>query len=137
MYSYKLWYGIAIPVNDSKESKSIINNLILKYQDIYNNCGQDINNFFNYLKYDNDILIFFDYNVNDAEIINLDGALKTLYDDKLLILTGDHDIPNLSSSPFASKEDCVNYYKKEFNDILPKNFKYIENLGQIRYVTLE
>lgn len=137
MYCFKEWYGITIPINESQESQYVLNHLISKYKDIYDNCGQELTEFLNYLKYDNDMLIFFDYHVNDAELITIDGALKTLYDDELLILAGDHDIPNLYTTAFASKEDCLNYYKKEFGDILPKNFKYAENLGKLTYITLE
>ena len=137
MYCFKEWYGITIPINESQESQYVPNQIISKYKDIYDDCGQELTEFLNYLKYDNDMLIFFDYHVNDAEIITIDGALNTLYDDKLLIFAGDHDIPNLYTSPFTSKEDCINYYKKEFGDILPKNFKYAENLGKLTYITFE
>ena len=54
---------------------------------------------------------------------------------KIFILFGDHEYPTLYSAPFKSKEDCVNYYKENFGDILPKDFNYENNIGKISYIT--
>lgn len=75
--------------------------------------------------------------VNDAEdpeIINLKGNYRSLPED-FLVFIGDHKVPTLYSSPFKSKEDCINHYKKQFGDILPKNFDYESNIGKISYIT--
>ena len=133
MHNYAItYYGLAIPTDGSEQYNYIIKQLASKYKDLYEN--NDEYGFLSDVQYqENDSLVLVT-DAEDPEIINLKGNYKSLPED-FLVLIGDHSVPTLYSSPFKSKEDCVNLYKEQFGDILPKDFDYENNIGRISYIT--
>lgn len=133
MHNYAIfYYGLAIQLDGSEQYDYIMKQLASKYKDLYEN--NDEYDFLDNLQYqENDSLVLVT-DAEDPEIINLKGNYRTLPED-FLILIGDHKVPTLYSSPFTSKEDCINQYKQQFGDILPKDFDYENNIGRISYIT--
>lgn len=128
-------YGIAIPIDNSELYQYVLERLISKNQDLYETiCKKNIDDFLVELSLQpyRDIDVSFD--VEGIEFINLDKDYKSIYVDNILILVGDHETPTLYSTPFKSKEDCIEHYKQKFKNILPKNFDYKNNIGEISYV---
>lgn len=123
-------YGILIQ-SDSVTYEYILEKLKEKHPDYFND-GQDE---FEHLYYINDIEpnLNHEHNVMTLEIENIKGFYKsrTGVNTSLLILNGDHEKPTLVTSPFKTNEECIQHYKNQFNDILPKNFNYEENIGKI------
>ena len=123
-------YGILIQ-SDSGTYKYILEKLKEKHPDYFND-GQDE---FEHLYYINDIEpnLNHEHNVITLEIENIKGFYKsrTGVNTSLLILNGDHEKPTLVTSPFETNEECIQYYKNQFKDILPENFNYEENIGKI------
>ena len=109
--------------------------LISKNHDLYLDCDQDDLVFVSQLQFQENESIHYPYEPEDIQVITLAGDYEPIYVDDILILFGNHDVPTLYSSPFKSKEDCINHYKKQFGDILPKDFNYENNIGRISYVT--
>jgi hypothetical protein len=124
------YYGIAIPINEEPLYKHILKQLMSKHHDLYLKCYQDEFDFLNKLPFTN-----ISYQAEDIEVITLTGNYKPIYVDDILILVGDHDTPNIYSAPFKSKQACIKHYKKQFGDILPKDFDYENNIGKISYIT--
>ena len=123
-------YGILIQ-SDSGTYEYILEKLKEKHPDYFND-GQ---NEFEHLYYINDIEpnLNHEHNVMTLEIENIKGFYKsrTGVNTSLLILNGDHEKPTLVTSPFKTNEECIQYYKNQFKDILPNNFNYEENIGKI------
>lgn len=123
-------YGIIIP-SDSENYTYVLNRLMKKHPDYFND-GQDE---FEHLYYINDIepKLNHEHNISQVEIekINGDILFKVGTNVSLLILNGDHEKPTLVTSPFKSNDECINHYKNQFNDILPEDFDYEENIGKI------
>lgn len=133
MHNYAItYYGLAIPTDGSEQYNYIIKQLASKHKDLYEN--NDEYGFLSDVQYqENDSLVLVT-DAEDPEIINLKGNYRSLPED-FLVLIGDHSVPTLYSSPFKSKEDCVNHYKQLFGDILPEDFDYKNNIGRISYIT--
>lgn len=129
------YYGIAIPIDDSEQYNYIVEQLISKNKQFYKDLDEDDFNFLQELQFQEEQSLHVSYDAEDIEVITLKGDYKPLYVEDILILVGDHKIPNLYSSPFKSKQDCINHYKKQFGDILPKDFDYESNIGKISYIT--
>ena len=123
-------YGILIQ-SDSENYTYVLDRLKEKHPDYFND-GQDE---FEHLYYINDIepKLNHEHNISQVEIekINSDILFKVGTNVSLLILNGDHEKPTLVTSPFKTNEECIQHYKNQFNDILPKNFNYEENIGKI------
>ena len=123
-------YGIIIP-SDSKTYNYVLEKLKEKHPDYFND-GQDE---FEHLYYINDIEpnLNHEHNVSQFEIekINGNNIFKVGTNVSILILNGDHEKPTLVTSPFKSHDECIKHYKNQFNDILPKDFDYEENIGKI------
>ena len=124
------YYGIAIPIDSSELYTHVLKQLASKYPEYYQEVYEDELDFLNIFDFTN-----VSYEAEDIGIITLAGEYKDIYTNNILILIGDHEYPNLYSSPFKSKKDCINHYKKQFGDILPKDFNYENNIGKISYVT--
>ena len=122
-------YGIAIPINGSKLYEHVLKQLASKYLGYYQEANDELD-FLDMLDFTN-----VSYEAEDIGIITLAGEYKEIYTNDILILIGDHEYPNLYSAPFKSKEDCIQFYKQQFGDILPKDFNYENNIGKISYVT--
>lgn len=133
MHNYAIsYYGLTILLDGSPQHDYILKQLASKYKDLYEN--NDEYDFLDNVQYqENDSLVLVT-DAEDPEIINLKGNYRNLPED-FLILIGDHSVPTLYSSPFKSKEDCVNHYKQLFGDILPEDFNYENNIGKISYIT--
>ena len=134
MHNYAItYYGLTIPLDGSEQHNNIIKNLASKYKDLYNNdCDEyEFLDTVQYQEYESLALVT---EAEDSDITNLNGGCRSLPED-FLVLIGDHSVPTLYSSPFKSKEDCVNHYKQKFGDILPDDFDYENNIGQITYIT--
>lgn len=129
------YYGIAIPINEEPLYQYVLKQLISKNHDLYLDCDQDDLVFVSQLQFQENKFIHYPYEPEDIQVITLASDYEPIYVDDILILFGDHDAPNLYSAPFKSKEDCINHYKKQFSDILPKDFDYENNIGKISYVT--
>lgn len=123
-------YGILIQ-SDSENYTYVLDRLKEKHPDYFND-GQDE---FEHLYYINDIepKLNHEHNISQVEIekINGDILFKVGTNVSLLILNGDHEKPTLVTSPFKSNDECINHYKNQFNDILPEDFDYKENIGKI------
>lgn len=123
-------YGILIQ-SDSENYTYVLDRLKEKHPDYFND-GQDE---FEHLYYINDIepKLNHEHNISQVEIekINGDILFKVGTNVSLLILNGDHEKPTLVTSPFKTNEECIQHYKNQFNDILPKNFNYEKNIGKI------
>lgn len=123
-------YGIAI-TSHSKQYESILEKLKEKHPDYFND-GQDE---FEHLYYINDIEpnISHHHNVNIYKIETIDGQKSASISDvnALLVLHGDHDKPTLITSPFKSNQECIDYYKKQFGNILPDDFNYENTIAKI------
>lgn len=123
-------YGIIIP-SDSKTYNYVLEKLKEKHPDYFND-GQDE---FEHLYYINDIEPCLNHEHNNIafQIENIKGLskMKTGAKVNLLILNGDHPKPTLVTSPFKSNDECIKHYKNQFNDILPKDFDYEDNIGKI------
>ena len=133
MHSYAItYYGITIPLDGSEQYDYIIKKLASKYKELYKD--NDEYNFLDSVQYEEYESLVLTTNAEESEIINLNGNYKYLPED-FLILIGDHSVPNLYSTPFKSKEDCINHYKQKFGDILPDNFDYENNIGKITYIS--
>lgn len=133
MHNYAItYYGLTITLDGTDQHNYIIKQLASKYKDLYKN--DDEYEFLNNIQYQENDSIVLVTDAEDPEIINLKGNYRSLPED-FLILIGDHDVPTLYSSPFKSKENCINQYKKQFGDILPKDFDYENNIGKISYIT--
>ena len=126
-------YGIIIPMDNSNLYQHVIEQLISKHQNLYQDCNKEELDFlFELQATDNQYTIAQD--VEDLCFVTLAGCYESIYSDDVLILMGYHDTPTLYSSPFKSKEDCINRYKQQFGDLLPTNFDYENNIGGISYV---
>lgn len=131
-HSYAItYYGIAIPLDGSEQYDYIIKRLASKYKELYKD--NDEYNFLDSVQYEEYESLVLTTNAEESEIINLNGNYKSLPED-FLILIGDHSVPNLYSTPFKSKDDCINHYKQKFSDILPDDFDYENNIGKITYI---
>lgn len=105
-------YGIAIPMDNSELYQYVLERLISKNQDLYETvCKKNIDDFLVELSLQphRDIDVSFD--VEGVEFTNLDKDYKSIYVDNILILVGDHEAPTLYSTPFKSKEDCIEHYE--------------------------
>lgn len=133
MHNYAItYYGLAIPTDGSEQYNYIIKQLASKHKELY-----EINDEYNFLDHVREQQVTpleLITEAEDSEIINLNGNYKSLPED-FLILIGNHKVPTLYSSPFKSKEDCINHYKQHFGDILPQDFDYENNIGRISYIT--
>ena len=130
-YNYTVkTYGIALP-SYSKKYKYVLEKLKTLHPDYFND-GEDE---FEQLYYINDIEpnINHHHNVVIYEIESLKDKENLIISDLtgLLVLHGDHPKPTLVTSPFKSNEECIEHYRNQFNDILPKDFNYEENIGKI------
>ena len=83
---------------------------------------------------------YIDYNVeviytvgSDTDIYTLSNEYETYNDNNYVVLKGIHGEPSLTSSPFESKEDCIEHYKEIYGKILPENFNYEENIAKITF----
>lgn len=123
-------YGILIQ-SDSGTYQYILEKLKEKHPDYFNDDQDE----FEHLYYINDIEpnLNHEHNISQVEIekINGDIIFKVGTNVSLLILNGDHAKPTLVTSPFKSNDECINHYKNQFNDILPEDFDYEENIGKI------
>lgn len=123
-------YGIIIP-SDSKMFNHVLEKLKEKHPDYFND-GQDE---FEHLYYINDIEpnLTHEHHVSQFEIekINGDFVSKVGINANFLVLHGDHKKPTLITSPFKSNEECIEYYKHQFQYILPEDFDYENNIGKI------
>lgn len=124
------YYGIPIPIENSKLYQHVLKKLISKHSQLYQECQKDELTFLTELQF-----TYVPYDAEDIGFISLDNEYEPFYNKKIFILFGDHEYPTLYSAPFKSKEDCVNYYKENFRDILPKDFNYENNIGKISYIT--
>ena len=123
------YYGIAIPIDNSRLYKHVLKQLISKHSQLYQECQKDELTFLTELQF-----TYVPYDAEDIGFISLNNEYEPFYNKKIFILFGDHEYPTLYSAPFKSKEDCVNYYKENFGDILPTDFDYENNIGKISYV---
>lgn len=123
------YYGILIPIDGSKLYTHVLKQLASKYLGYYQEANDELD-FLNELDFTHT-----SYEAEDIGINTLAGEYRKIYANDILILIGDHEYPNLYSAPFKSKEDCIEYYKKQFGDILPTDFNYENNIGKISYVT--
>lgn len=128
-------YGIVIPIDESEQYNYVIKKLISKNKQFYKNLDKDEFDFLNELQYQDGQSLHVSYDAENIEIITLNGDDREIYATDVLILIGNHNVPTLYSAPFKSKEDCIKHYKKQFGDILPKDFDYENNIGRISYVT--
>lgn len=128
-------YGIIIPIDDSKLYNHVIKQLISKNKQLYKISDEDELDFLYELQFKEEQSFHISYNAENIEIITLNDDDREIYAIDVLILIGNHDVPTLYSAPFKSKQDCINHYKKQFGDILPKDFDYENNIGRISYVT--
>ncbi len=124
------YYGIPIPIDNSELYQHVLKKLISKHSQLYQECQKDELTFLTELQF-----TYVPYDAEDIGFISLDNEYEPFYNKKIFILFGDHEYPTLYSAPFKSKEDCVNYYKENFGDILPKDFNYENNIGKISYIT--
>ena len=126
-------YGIIIP-SDFKTYNYVLEKLKTLHPDYFND-GEDE---FEQLYYINDIEpnISYHHNVVIYEIESLKDKENLIISDLtgLLVLHGDHPKPTLVTSPFKSNEECIEHYRNQFNDILPKDFNYENNIGKISYI---
>ena len=83
---------------------------------------------------------YIDYNIeviytegNDTDIHTLANEYDTYNDNNYVALKGLHREPSLTSSPFDSKEDCIEHYKEIYDKILPENYSYEDNIGKITF----
>ena len=133
MHNYAItYYGLTVLLDTTEQHNYIIKQLASKYKDLYKN--NDEYDFLDNVQHKENDSIVLVTDAEDPEIINLKGNYRSLPED-FLVLIGDHKIPNLYLSPFKSKEDCINHYKQQFGDILPKDFDYENNIGKISYIT--
>ena len=127
-------YGIALP-SHSKEYEYVLQKLKTLHPDYFNDGESE----FEHLYYIHDIEpnISHHHNINVYELENINNFESITVSDAhpILVLHGNHEKPTLISSPFKSKEDCVNHYKQLFGDILPEDFDYKNNIGKITYIT--
>lgn len=128
-------YGIVIPIDESEQYDYVVKKLISKNKQFYKNLDKDEFDFLNELQYQDGQSLHVSYDAENIEIITLNGDDREIYAIDVLILIGNHNVPTLYFAPFKSKEDCIKHYKKQFGDILPKDFDYENNIGRISYVT--
>ena len=127
-------YGIPIPMDNSDLYKYVLKQLISKHEHLYTiDCKEDTGDFLIDLSLQENINVSFD--VENIEFINLNYDYRPIYVNNILTLSGNHNAPNLYSTPFKSKADCIKYYEQEFGDILPTDFDYENNIGIIYYVS--
>lgn len=131
-YSVNL-YGIVVLPKTTVFDR-VIENLAVKFKDIYEKKDKDAINFVKELNGVSEFDISFVSDIEDLSLFNLNEENEEWYEEQALLLLGSHNRPNLYSSPFTSKEECVNFYKKEFGGILPQDFDYMANIGEISYV---
>ena len=112
----------------------LLKNLFQKNKKFYKDLDEDEFDFLNELQYQAEQSLHVSYDAENIEIITLNGDDREIYAIDVLILIGNHDVPTLYSAPFKSKQDCINHYKKQFGDILPKDFDYENNISRISYV---
>lgn len=133
MHNYAItYYGLTIPLDGSEQYNYIIKQLASKYKDLYED--DDEYTFLDNVQYQENDSIVLVTDAEDPDITNLNDGCRTLPED-FLVLIGDHSVPTLYSTPFKSKEDCINHYKQKFGDILPEDFDYKNNIGRISYIT--
>lgn len=139
MYCYNnpmLYYGIPIPIDNSELYQYVLKQLISKYKKSYTfECQDDIDDFLMDMSLEADESIDISFGIQNIEFTNLNNEFKPINSESILILSGDHKTPNLYSTPFESKKECIEFYKQEFSNILPKNFDYENNIGTILYVS--
>lgn len=128
-------YGIVIPIDESEQYDYVVKKLISKNKQFYKNLDKDEFDFLNELQYQDGQSLHVSYDAENIEIITLNGDDREIYAIDVLILIGNHNVPTLYFAPFKSKKDCIKHYKKQFGDILPKDFDYENNIGRISYVT--
>lgn len=126
------YYGIAIPLDGSEQHEYVLKKLASKYKNLYKN-GYDEQDFLCELKKHYNQAFDLAYESEGLQILTLNGEFKHLHNDSL-ILAGKHTLPNIYSAPFKSKNESINHYKKQFDDILPKDFDYENRIGQISYI---
>lgn len=139
MYCYNnpmLYYGIPIPIDNSELYQYVLKQLISKYKKSYTfECQDDIDDFLMDMSLEADESIDISFGIQNIEFTNLNNEFKPINSKSILILSGDHKTSNLYSTPFESKKECIEFYKQEFSNILPKNFDYENNIGTILYVS--
>lgn len=84
-------------------------------------------------KIDIDVTYIEDSPINNIDIYTLKEDLKTYHFEYVIILQGQHRFPTLTQSPFRSKYDCINHYKGICGELLPDDFDYENNIGEISY----
>lgn len=131
-YSVNL-YGIVI-LPESTVFDKIVEKLAVKFKDVYEKVGEDAIDFVNELSEINELSISFVSEVEDLSLFNLNEENNEWWAEQALLLLGEYNRPNLYSSPFSSKEECADFHKKKFGDILPQDFDYMANIGEISYV---
>lgn len=80
-----------------------------------------------------DVIYIEDSPINDIDIYTLKEDLKTYHFEDVIVLQGQHRFPTLTQSPFRSKYDCINHYKEIYGELLPEDFDYENNIGEISY----
>ena len=73
-------------------------------------------------------------NVLDIRFTDLNGVTNGLDSYNYLIMTVDHALPTLISSPFTSKRGCIKLYKEHFSHLLPQDFPYEDYIGTFSYI---
>lgn len=125
-------YGILIPEN-TETFKTICKNLRELHPELQE--YEDNLVLLNIVESD-----YIDYNV---EVIYTEGSETTIYtlsseyntynDNNYVVLKGMHGTPSLTSSPFNSKEECIEHYKEIYNELLQEHFPYEEKIGEITF----
>lgn len=128
-------YGIIIPIDNSSQYNHVVKQIISKNKQLYEISDEDELDFLYELQFKEKQSFHVSYNAESIKMITLNDDYREIYSTDILILIGNHDIPNLYLAPFKSKEDCIEHYKNQFGDILPKDFDYENNIGKISYVT--
>lgn len=80
-----------------------------------------------------DVTYIEDSPINDIDIYTLKEDLKTYHFEDVIVLQGQHRFPTLTQSPFRSKYDCIKHYKEIYGELLPEDFDYENNIGEISY----
>ena len=128
-------YGIVIPIDNSPQYNHVVKQLISKNKQFYEDLNKDETDFLYELPFQTNQSLHVTYDTESINIITLNGDYREIYATDILILIGNHEEPSLYSAPFKSKEECIRYYKNQFDDLLPKDFDYEGNIGKITYVT--
>lgn len=126
-------YGIMLRPGTADFEK-VVKKLATKYHELYKEAEQDEDIFLTELEETGKLSIVYQRDIEDLSLYNLNEDSEEFWNEEVLILAGDHNFPKLYSSPFNSKQEVVDFYKKQFGEFLPEEFSYEENLGKISYV---